>query len=1085
MHQPNTFATPSPESAELFHLIVENVTGYAIFMTDAEGIVISWNPGVERLLGYVESEIVGEPIAVIFTPEDRAAGVDVLEMETAKQTGRSEDKRWHLRKDGSKFWVNGKVMPIKNDDGTLRGFAKVMRDDTAQKLAEEKLAEANRHTESILSSITDAFYTFDRDLRYVYVNEATTRMFKLPEASFLGKTLFDLFPDVEGNIFHREIKLALKEQEPRVFENYYPPFDRWFENRIYPTPNGLSVFTAEITVRKRVEQKWRLLTNLNLALQTLVDPNEIMARTARMLGEFLGANRCAYAEVEADEDSFRITGDYTSETFSIVGEFRMSAFGAEALQLMRKNKPYVVNDTEADTRTAANLEIYRQTGIRAVVSVPLHKNGRFAAGMAVHQNQPRVWTRDEIELIEMVVNRCWESIERARTVKNLRESEARFRNMADNAPVMIWITDADANCSYLSQSWYKFTGQTAETASGLGWLDAVHPDDGERTGKIFLEANEKREPFRLEYRLRRADGEYRWAIDSAQPRFSDASEFLGYIGSVIDISERKRVEENLRESEEKYRTLFNSIDEGYCIIEVLFDEREKPFDYRFVQINSAFERQTGLTDAIGKTMREFAPEMENYWFDIYGKVAATGEAVRFESEAAELHRWYDVYAFRYGEPKERLVAVLFNDITQRKSAESEREILLAREQELRQTAEMANRLKDEFLATLSHELRTPLNAILGWTQMLQSRSLGESESVKALATIERSARSQNQLIEDILDVSRIITGKLRLDVRAVDLPSVISSAADVARPAAEAKNIRLQVLLDPSATPISGDPDRLQQVVWNLLSNAVKFTPKGGRVQIRLERVNSHVEITVSDTGKGIKDEFLPHVFDRFRQSDGSMTRRHGGLGLGLAIVRQIVELHGGTVEVMSDGEDKGATFIISLPLLPVRKEVASSAMTPRVHPTAQSGTKTETGLDCLPEFDGLRVLVVDDEADSRDLLYLILNSCGAEVTTANSAAEAFATIKKQKFDILISDIGMPGEDGFSLIGRIRELTNEEGGSVPAIALTAYARSEDRVRAIRSGFQIHIAKPVESAELVAVVANLSGRTKKTNQNRQA
>ena len=834
--------------------------------------------------------------------------------------------------------------------------------------------------------------------------------------------------------------------------------------------------------------------------------------------------------------------------------------------------------------------------------------------------------------------------ERKQAEEAVRESEKRFRSMADHAPVMVWITEPDASCSYLSQSWYEFTGQTPETGLGLGWLDAVHPDDSEPSGKIFLEANEKHKPFRLEYRLRGADGEYRWAIDSAQPRFSETDEFLGYIGSVIDITERKSLEqqivgqnevleavalgkpfaeilhsvtqtverqlpgalcsvllanedgtrlfegsarslpdeynraidgirigervgscgtasfrretvvvadifadslwadfldlarnhdlracwsqpifspagrlygtfavyfrqprqpqteelallasaariagiaverhraaEKIRESEEKYRTLFNSIDEGYCIIEMLFDENEKPFDYRFVQINAAFERQTGLVDAIGKTIRDFAPEMENYWFDIYGKVAATGEAVRFENEAAELHRWYDVYAFRYGQPEAKQVAVLFNDITRRKTAERERDETLTREQELRQTAETANRLKDEFLATLSHELRTPLNAILGWSQMLQSHDLGENERAKALAIIERSARSQNQLIEDILDVSRIITGKLRLDVRAVDLPNVITAAADVARPAAEAKNIRLQVLLDPSAGPISGDPDRLQQVVWNLLSNAVKFTEKNGRVQVRLERVNSHVEVVVSDTGKGIETEFLPHVFDRFRQSDGSMTRRHGGLGLGLAIVRQIVELHGGTVSVVSDGADKGATFTISLPLLPVRQETASAAA-PRIHPTAtQSAAGAKTEIDCPPELAGLRVLLVDDEADSRDLLYLVLNSRGAEVVTAASAAEAFEWIRRERFDILVSDIGMPDEDGFSLIKRIRGLKNEDGENIPAIALTAYARSEDRVRAIRSGFQMHIAKPVEPAELVAVIANYAGRVVK-------
>jgi CheY-like chemotaxis protein/two-component sensor histidine kinase len=376
-------------------------------------------------------------------------------------------------------------------------------------------------------------------------------------------------------------------------------------------------------------------------------------------------------------------------------------------------------------------------------------------------------------------------------------------------------------------------------------------------------------------------------------------------------------------------------------------------------------------------------------------------------------------------------------------------------------------LKDEFLATLSHELRTPLNAILGWSQMLQTNNLDETAAKRAMATIERNARSQSQLIDDILDVSRIITGKLRLDVRAVDLQLVISAAVDAARPAAEAKNMRLQTLIDPRATQISGDSDRLQQVVWNLLSNAIKFTPKNGRVQVRLERVNSHVEIVVSDTGAGIEPEFLPFVFERFRQSDGSMTRRHGGLGLGLAIVRQLVELHGGTVSVESKGEGQGSTFIVSLPFLPVRLEPEADLS--RVHPAAQNGSM----VICPPELSGLRVLLVDDEADSRELLNFVLESCGAQVTTGSSAAEALELIKHEKFDVIVSDIGMPEEDGFSLIRKIRGLTVEQGGNTPAIALTAYARAEDRVQALRSGFQMHIAKPVESAELTAALASLA------------
>jgi CheY-like chemotaxis protein/nitrogen-specific signal transduction histidine kinase len=399
----------------------------------------------------------------------------------------------------------------------------------------------------------------------------------------------------------------------------------------------------------------------------------------------------------------------------------------------------------------------------------------------------------------------------------------------------------------------------------------------------------------------------------------------------------------------------------------------------------------------------------------------------------------------------------------------ERARLYETELKLRTQAEAANRMKDEFLATVSHELRTPLNAILGWSQMLNAGRLDAPAMEKALTTIERNAKAQTQLIDDLLDVSRIITGKLRLNIRAVDLPSVLMAAVDAARPAAEAKEIRLQTLLDPQAGPISGDPDRLQQVIWNLLSNAVKFTPKGGRVQVRLERINSHIEIVVSDTGIGIDEEFLPHVFDRFRQLDGSKTRRHGGLGLGLAIVRQLVELHGGTVLAENNREGQGAVFTVKLPLLPLRQEHLSEV--PQGHPAVQSDVLP----DCPAELSGLHILLVDDEADSRELLSLVLSSCGADIITASTAPEAFGLIQRQQFDVIISDIGMPDEDGFAFIGKVRKLSAEQGGNVPAIALTAYASIEDRIQSLRSGFQMHISKPVEPSELVVVVANLTGR----------
>lgn len=415
---------------------------------------------------------------------------------------------------------------------------------------------------------------------------------------------------------------------------------------------------------------------------------------------------------------------------------------------------------------------------------------------------------------------------------------------------------------------------------------------------------------------------------------------------------------------------------------------------------------------------------------------------------------------------------LAQEIQLRQRAEEERAQLLVQEQRARAEAERLNRLKDEFLSTVSHELRTPLNAILGWSHILRTSKLDETRIQRALETIERNARSQAHLIEDLLDISRIITGKIRLDVQAVALLPVIDAAIETVRPAAEAKNIRLQLVLDPAAGPVLGDSERLQQIVWNLFSNAIKFTPKGGRVRVCLQRINSHVEIVVADTGQGIRESFLPYIFDRFRQADGSISRTFGGLGLGLAIVRQLVELHGGTVQAESPGEGQGAMFTVKLPLLAVRPKVVDPE---RVHPAIGGST----ALDHTPRLDGLRLLVVDDDADMRDLLTFTLEACGGEVIATASANEAIAILIQTaaSLDILISDLGMPEEDGYALLRRVRTLAPEQGGRIPAIALTAYARTQDRMAALLAGFQSHLAKPIEAAELIAMIANLAGRIK--------
>jgi PAS domain S-box-containing protein len=397
----------------------------------------------------------------------------------------------------------------------------------------------------------------------------------------------------------------------------------------------------------------------------------------------------------------------------------------------------------------------------------------------------------------------------------------------------------------------------------------------------------------------------------------------------------------------------------------------------------------------------------------------------------------------------------------------ERARLYETERRLRTEAEEANRIKDEFLATVSHELRTPLTAIVGWSSMLKISKFDEKTTAHAIETIERNAKAQTEIIEDLLDVSRIITGKLRLQPGLVQLDSVIASALDAIRPTAETRGIKVKSKIDPGASVVWGDPARLQQVMWNLLTNAVKFNSKGGSVEVRLQLVKSHVQIVVSDTGQGISPEFLPFVFERFRQADGTITRAHGGLGLGLAIVRHLVELHGGTIYAESKGEGHGAAFIVDIPV----RAAQDVEIAPEQLPTA---IEEAVAIEGSPMLENVRVLIVDDEADARSVLTAIIERCGAEVLAVATAAEAFEALDSFKPDMLMSDIGMPGGDGYSLIRKVRALGPEQRGKIPAVALTAYAREEDRMRALIAGYQAHVAKPVNPAELIAVLTGLAG-----------
>ncbi len=977
-----------------------------------------------------------------------------------------------------------------------------------------------------------------------------------------------------------------------------------------------------------------------------------------------------------------------------------------------------------------------------------------------------------------------------------------LRLIADTVPQIIWITDAQGRVEFVNRQWKDYTGALNNPTTAIeALISCVHPDDVTPTLEAFNQALRAGESFRAEHRIQAAAGTYRWFLIQAEPYADGQSRVITrWFGTLVDVHDLKVAEAALRTSEAKYRSLFNSMDEGFCILQVIFNQADQPIDYRYLETNPAFEQKSGLKNALGKTIRELVPNIEPFWFDIYGRVALTGDPMRCEDYSQSMGRWFDINAFRIGEPHERKVAVLFRDITHRKQteaqlydaaqidsfrvalsdavrvlndpiavqatacrllglelgvsrvyyyeyddetsagvvrhdyarggaasiagaysfeefpsahtllrqgdtlsiadianapeltaaerarfkaagfgamvcvplvkheklvavfnvsqtsprpwtaleialmqetaertwaaveraqaeatvaanlkdtqllrelsarltsetnlqvlydevlaaatalmradsgtlqildeaaqelvllstqgfspamikhldrvdahaniscsvalahghrsmvdfnvpegddpdgflrlhvdagfcsaqstplisrsgkligmvsthwhshhrptqrelrfldllvrqaadlieqrlAEAERKQLLESEQAARENAERANRAKDEFLAILSHELRSPLNPILGWAKLLQMKTFDAEKTQQALATIERNAQLQTQLIDDLLDVAKILRGKLEIKDIAINLASVIEAALEVVRTATQAKSIEVQTTLAEGCL-VTGDDARLQQVIWNLLSNAIKFTPRGGQIDICLESVNDCAQITIADTGNGISPEFLPQLFDSFRQQDVSITRQYGGLGLGLSIVKYLVEAHGGSIAAASPGEGLGATFTLRLPLMP--GAAAQSLAVPRPAPDI--------------DLAGVKILTVDDSQDTRELVVTLLERYGAEVRAAASGHEVLAQLSSFAPDVLVCDIGIPAMNGYTLLQQIRRLPPDQGGRVPAIAVTAYAREDDQQRALDNGFQKHITKPIEPIALLRAVAELS------------
>jgi PAS domain S-box-containing protein len=965
--------------------------------------------------------------------------------------------------------------PVLGPGGEVEVIAGTTRDVTDRRRAEGR-------AQTILESITDAFFALDPEWRFTYVNPQAERVLGRQPGDLPGKTLWGEYPGLLGSEFERAYRRAAEERVATSFTEFYPDHDRWYEVHAYPAPGGgLSVYFRDVTERQQWvatlaetrrkldaaliagevgtyewdvvrDRLWgdanferifgikldatgaapiatyvaaihpadrdRVLGDVRRSVETGCDyeaeyrvtstipprwvtargkverddagrvvrfPGVVLDETERKQAELLLAAQNRAIELVAagapvaealgvltravedqydgnavaailllDEDGCSLrTGaapGLPAEYIAAIDGMKAAPGLGTCADAAARNEVVVTPDLAAAPSWAGLAHLPLALGLKAAWSMPIRaSDGRVLGTFGTYFRECRAPTERERQVVESLSRAAALAIERRRADGALRESEGRFRQLADAMPQMVWVTRPDGYHEYYNRRWYEFTGVPEGSTDGEGWNAMFHPDDRERAWAAWRHSLATGEPYEIEYRLRHRGGEYRWTLGRALPIRNDRGEVERWFGTCTDI------------------------------------------------------------DALKRLM-------------------------------------------------------------------TEREHLLDSERNARAEAERAGRVKDEFLATLSHELRTPLNAIVGWSQILRNGAPSAEDLNEGLATIQRNAHAQTQIIEDLLDMSRIISGKIRLDVQRIDAAAVVRAAVDTMRPAADAKGVRLQAVIDPKVGPLAGDPGRLHQVFWNLISNAIKFTPRGGRVQVLLERVNSHVEVSVIDTGEGIRPEFLPSVFDRFRQADASTTRRHGGLGLGLSIVKQLVELHGGTVRASSAGPGHGSTFVVALPLTAVHRDADARPDddAERRHPGA--GLPTDLYHDACAQLGGVKVLVVDDEADARAVVKRLLEDCAATVTAVATADEAVRAVEAERPDVLVSDIGMPGEDGYSLIRRVRALGPERGGGVPAVALTAYARAEDRVRAVRAGFQTHVVKPVEPAELITMVASLAGRS---------
>lgn len=1038
------------------------------------GKLIEVNETFVSVTGYTREEAIGRTTAELglwAKSDDRENELATVQKE---EKLRNREYRFRLKDDIEIVGLlSAELLEIRGEPCVLT----VIQDITERKKADEKLRENEKQLSLITNSVPALISYIDADHRYQFINREYTNWFGYKKEDILGRKLSDVIgtkayktamPHIEKVFSGKEVSfeqlMPYEKSKPRYIRaNYMPDFDN--EGKV----RGYYALVTDITEQKISEETLR----------------ESEERYRGIVSQTVGG----IAEVDLN-GGFITVNDRFCE---IVGYTREELTGKICMQ-----------DITHPDDVPRNLEKFKRL-VSDGTPFEIEKRYICKDGSVIWVNNSVSAIRDAEGKPRTIVAAVFDVTTRKQAEEAVRESEKRFRSMANNAPMLIWMSDREKLCTYFNQTWLNFTGRTFEQESGNGWTEGIHPDDLEHCLDIYTKSFDARKEFEMEYRLRRHDGEYRWLLDRGTPLFTPGGDFKGYIGTCIDVTERINAQTALilaeRKAAEDYQLLLSRI---VPVGQTLGTARDLISIYRAVRefvrnsmpcsafFVSFYDANNNLRTAAyawgdnGEVDISALPPLK-----LTGDGGPNSQAV-FQKKSVVVNHYMKfmenrphVILQRNGiDPQTSLVVpmIVMNRVVGTMEVQAyennafnrehiialemvanlaavaiENVRLLQIEAEAREIAETANRAKDEFLSVLSHELRTPLNSMLGWVRMLRTGMLDEERSRQAVEVIERNTRLQNSLIEDLLDVSRIISGKMRIDKGEVDLVVIAENSYEAIRPSAESKNIDFNFSSASQSMLVEGDATRLYQVISNLIQNAVKFTPEGGKIDLILKNSGNRAQLTVKDTGIGIESEVLPFIFERFRQADASTRRSFSGLGLGLTIVSNLVELHGGNIKAESDGKSMGATFTVELPVAGKHQDQI----------TAENLSKESDS-----DLKGARILLVDDDADSIVALQMILEKEKAEVVTVLSADEALEKITEQPFHILISDIGMPEMDGYDLIARIRQLTFEQNAFLPAIALTAYASNEDRRRALSAGFQMHFSKPFDFDELLEAITML-------------